>query len=82
MKKELKPETGSMIAEELKKIADDPMSVLIDSGLINMEKGLEVMYNNKKLLVKLNITANQCNLPSDYAEAVDIWWEQGDKAKL
>jgi len=81
MKKELKPETGSMIAEELKKIADDPMSVLIDSGLINMEKGLEVMYNNKKLLVKLNITANQCNLPSDYVEAVDIWWEQGDKAK-
>lgn len=54
--------------------------------LLYSRRGLDEMSFNSLQKVSTAVltfdAANQCNLPSDYVEAVDIWWEQGDKAKL
>jgi hypothetical protein len=53
--------------------------------LLYSRRGLDEMSFNSLQKVSTAVltfdAANQCNLPSDYVEAVDIWWEQGDKAK-
>lgn len=53
--------------------------------LLYSRRGLDEMQFNTLQKVSTAVltfdAALQVNLPSDYAEAIDIWWEVGDKAK-